>query len=64
MSKRLVYMVVDTETATLPFANDIAENSEAKKNIAGIVSRKVGTKWMWSIQNEDCNNAEVSSDEE
>jgi hypothetical protein len=34
MSKRLVYMVVDTETATLPFANDIAENSEAKKNIA------------------------------
>ena len=38
--------------------------NEAKKNIAGIVSRKVGTKWMWSIQNEDCNIAEVSSDEE
>ena len=34
MSKRLVYMVVDTETATLPFANDIAENSDMKKNIA------------------------------
>ena len=38
--------------------------NEAKTNIAGIVSRKVGTKWMWSIQNEDCNIAEVSSDEE
>ena len=38
--------------------------NEAKKNIAGIVSRKVGTKWMWSIPNEDCNIAEVSSDEE
>lgn len=38
--------------------------NEAKKNIAGIISRKVGTKWMWSIQNEDCNIAEVSSDEE
>lgn len=37
--------------------------NEAKKNIAGIVSRKVGTKWMWSIPNEDCNIAEVSSDE-
>ena len=38
--------------------------NEAKKNIAGIVSRKVGTKWMWSIPNEDCTIAEVSSDEE
>lgn len=38
--------------------------NEAKKNIVGIVSRKVGTKWMWSIPNEDCNIAEVSSDEE
>lgn len=38
--------------------------NEAKKNIAGIISRKVGTKWMWSIPNEDCNIAEVSSDEE
>ena len=38
--------------------------NEAKKNIAGIVSRKAGTKWMWSIPNEDCNIAEVSSDEE
>ena len=38
--------------------------NEAKKNIDGIVSRKVGTKWMWSIPNEDCNIAEVSSDEE
>lgn len=38
--------------------------NEAKKNIAGIVSRKVGTKWMWSIPNEDCNIAEVSSNEE
>ena len=34
MARRLVYMVVDTETATLPFANDIAENSDMKKNIA------------------------------
>ena len=38
--------------------------NEAKKNIAGIVSRKAGTKWMWSIPDEDCNIAEVSSDEE
>lgn len=50
-------------------SNAIAQPSrrtvnEAKKNIAGIVSRKVGTKWMWSIPNEDCNIAEVSSDEE
>lgn len=35
MGKKLVYMVLDTETATLPFANEIAqENSEIKKRIA------------------------------
>ena len=35
MSKKLVYMVVDTETATLPFANEIANNDpELKKKIA------------------------------
>lgn len=33
--KKLVYMVVDTETATLPFANEIAQgNAELKKKIA------------------------------
>ena len=32
MGKKLVYMVVDTKTATLPFANEIAQgNSEMKK---------------------------------
>lgn len=34
--------------------------NEAKKNISGIVTRKVGVKWMWSIPGEDCNIAEVS----
>lgn len=34
--------------------------NEAKKNIKGIVTRKVGVKWMWSISGEDCNIAEVS----
>ena len=35
MAKKLFYMVVDTETATLPFANEIAEgDSEKKKRIA------------------------------
>lgn len=35
MSKKLYYMVVDTETATLPFANEIARgDSERKKRIA------------------------------
>lgn len=35
MAKKLYYMVVDTETATLPFANEIAENDpERKKRIA------------------------------
>ena len=28
--------------------------NEAKKNIHGIVTRKVGAKWMWSIPGEDC----------
>ncbi len=33
--RKLTYMVVDTETATLPFANDIAEgDAERKKRIA------------------------------
>ena len=30
MSKKLVYMVVDTETATLPFVNEIAHNENEK----------------------------------
>ena len=34
MSKKLVYMVVDTETATLPFVNEIARNEGEKKIIA------------------------------
>lgn len=35
MAKKLYYMVVDTETATLPFANEIAANDpERKKRIA------------------------------
>lgn len=34
--------------------------NEAKKNIDGIETRKVGAKWVWSIPNEDCNIAEVS----
>lgn len=35
MSKKLLYMVVDTETATLPFVNEIANNdAETKKKIA------------------------------
>lgn len=34
--------------------------NEAKKNIKGIISRKVGTKWMWSIPREDCNIADES----
>lgn len=34
MSKKLYYMVVDTETATLPFADEIAHNAEEKKKIA------------------------------
>lgn len=35
MAKKLYYMVVDTETATLPFANEIAGNDpERKKRIA------------------------------
>ena len=38
--------------------------NEAKKNIKGIVTRKVGVKWMWSIPGEDCNIAEVSYEKE
>lgn len=38
--------------------------NEAKKNIGGIETRKVGAKWMWSIPNEDCNIAEVSYEKE
>ena len=38
--------------------------NEAKKNIDGIETRKVGAKWMWSIPNEDCNIAEVSYEKE
>lgn len=34
MSKKLVYMVVDTETATLPFVREIARNEDEKKAIA------------------------------
>ena len=38
--------------------------NEAKKNIKGIITRKVGVKWMWSIPGEDCNIAEVSYEKE
>lgn len=34
MGKKIRYMVVDTETATLPFANEIAIDAEQKKRIA------------------------------
>lgn len=34
--------------------------NEAKKNISGIVTRKAGARWLWSMENEDCNIAEVS----
>lgn len=34
MAKKLWFLTIDTETATLPFANEIALNAEQKKNIA------------------------------
>lgn len=34
MAKKKYYMVVDTETATLPFANDICSNAKEKQTIA------------------------------
>ena len=34
--------------------------NEAKKNISGIVTRKAGARWLWSMEKEDCNIAEVS----
>lgn len=34
MPKKLLYLVVDTETATLPFVNEIAQSAESKKAIA------------------------------
>src|SRR5574344_1493840 len=34
MAKKLWFLTIDTETATLPFANKIAANAEQKKNIA------------------------------
>ena len=34
--------------------------NEAKKNISGIVTRKAGARWLWSMEKEDCNIVEVS----
>jgi hypothetical protein len=34
MSKRKIYMVLDTETATLPFVNELCSGGEQKKKIA------------------------------
>ena len=34
MSKKITFMVVDTETATLPFTSDICINAEQKKKVA------------------------------
>ena len=34
MSKRKIYMVLDTETATLPFVDELCSGGEQKKKIA------------------------------
>jgi len=50
MSKKLTYMVVDTETATLPFANEIAnDDPEKKKKIA--IARPLVYDIGWTITN-------------
>ena len=50
MSKELRYMVFDCETATLPFANEIAEgDSEKKKRIA--IARPLIYDMGWTITN-------------
>lgn len=50
MSKKLTYMVLDTETATLPFANEIANNDpEKKKRIA--IARPLVYDIGWTITN-------------
>lgn len=47
MSKKKLYMVLDTETATLPFANDITRNAEEKKRIA--IARPLVYDIGWTI---------------
>jgi len=50
MRKELRYMVLDTETATLPFANEIAQNNpEKKKKIA--IARPLVYDIGWTITN-------------
>lgn len=50
MRKTLTYMVVDTETATLPFANEIANgDTERKKRIA--IARPLVYDIGWTITN-------------
>lgn len=50
--KKLVYMVVDTETATLPFVNDIAcGDSEMKKKIA--IARPLVYDLGWTLMHRD-----------
>ena len=50
MSKKLTYMVVDTETATLPFAAEIANgDAEKKKKIA--IARPLVYDIGWTITN-------------
>ncbi len=52
MGKKLVYMVVDTETATLPFANEIANNDpELKKKIA--IARPLVYDIGWTLMYRD-----------
>ena len=52
MGKKLVYMVVDTETATLPFANEIANNDpELKKKIA--IARPLVYDIGWTLMHRD-----------
>ena len=52
MRKKLVYMVVDTETATLPFANEIANNDpELKKKIA--IARPLVYDIGWTLMYRD-----------
>lgn len=48
---RKIYMVVDTETATLPFADAVALNVESKKRIA--IARPLVYDIGWQLMNRD-----------
>ena len=48
---RNIYMVVDTETATLPFANTMALSAERKKRIA--IARPLVYDIGWQLMNRD-----------